>query len=991
MHSTKLWFAVVFAVLACNLGVFEVAAADELWPENAVLIRAIITAPDGAQLRAGERVIGKTKGLLVDVKKVQGDWLWIHSAEGLQGWIRKSEATPLDNGYQYFSARIRQNPRDAEAYHRRAAVLNATAFRQSNPAAQLDEALRDANQALQLAPREPAYYEGRGLIRLSEDDLDRALADFQQAIRLAPADAFYYGNAARAWLKKKDADQAISIATEGIRRDPRLPALYRVRSEAYKEQKDYLNAYFDYRRAWKLDPDSQGGAFGLIDISEGELLLSSAADAELAAFQPRDIEEFADRAQAWRNKGKYAQAIADFDIAIREKDSDGRLRLGRGECRHRVGQYAEALTDYEAAMRLDPEEWFAFTDAALLLASCPDAAIRNGPRAMELALKAGELCDWIDSEALAALAAAYAETGDFEKAVATQQEALDASFENEKAAYQQRLELYQSGKPYREPPPGSNSSAASTSTAASQPPPASPFSTSAPAETQPAAEAQPAASQPPPAQPDASHPQTTGPLEEIQQQEPSFYVRASCDRASCTYYEAETLALRVQCEIDAYVYVVYRQADGKTYQIFPNSAQSDNRVKAGVETPIPASDDLFRWEVGAPFGKETVKVIASRKPLDSLADASLRKSMFNPVSGELIKEVRQELSRQSPIQWVEQQLEITTVARPQTPYEPKLRRFGVFFGVAEYQFNAEIKAAQGEGINLNYSAEDAKVMGSLFQQFGRLDGVRVNLNQDATRGNLEHAVTRWLPSVSKPGDTVFIYFSGHGAQIPDDNGDEADGVDEVLLPHDVMSPAALKTLLEKRQAGTLDASLATRVSEMYKLYQSDLKRGPESIIRASAVSDDLFGRWLQSLDGRQIVVILDICFSGGFATQEKALRSAGGERFDFLDRELTRLKDIGQRETALFAASGAREVSLEGLPTKLGLMTSFFAGALAKAQAPLNLQQAYDWTSSGMDGYFASDQFRKLNDQRTAAGKEPFHPQHPYLVNLCTQMPILKP
>ncbi|HVX61940.1 MAG TPA: DUF4384 domain-containing protein [Pirellulales bacterium] len=983
-------YAVVFAVAAWNWCAFAAAAADDLWPQNAVVIKSIITAPGGAELRVGERIVGKTRDLLVDVRKVQGDWLWIHTGEGIEGWIRKSEATPLDHGYEYFSARLRQNPSDAEAYHRRAVVLNATAFRSSNSAAQLDQALRDAEQALRLAPREPAYYEGRGNIWLSKDNPDRALADYEQAIRLAPDDAFYYAGAARAWLKKKDADRAISLATEGIRRDPRLPSLYRVRRDAYKEKKEYLNAYFDYRRARKLDQGGQGGAFGLIDMSEGELLLSSAAEADLAAFQPRDVEEFADRAQAWRNKGKYARAIADFEIAIRDKDSDGRLRLGRGECRQRVGRYAEALTDYEAAMRLDPEEWFAFTDAALLLASCPDAAIRNGPRAIELALKAGDLCDWIDSEALAALAAAYAETGDFEKAVETQREALDAAFQNEKEAYQRRLELYQDGKPYREPPPGTESSA-------SQPPPAPPTSTSPlagtpPTAIQPSAETQPAASQPPPVQVDASHPQTTGPLEQIQQQEPSFYVRAACDHASGVYYEAETLGLRVQCEIDAYVYVVYRQADGKTYQIFPNSVQSDNHVKAGVETPIPASDDLFRWEVGAPYGKETVKVIASRKPLDSLADAGLRKSVFNPVSDEQVKELGRELSRQAPIQWVEQQLEIMTVARPQTPYEPKLRRFGVFFGVAEYQFNAEIKAAQGDGMNLNYPAEDAKLMASLFQKVGRMDDVRVNLNQNATRANLEHAITRWLPSVSKPGDTVFIYFSGHGAQSPDDNGDEADGVDEVLLPHDVMSPAALKTLLEKRQSGALDASLARRVSEMYKLYQSDFKRGPELMVRASAVSDDLFGRWLQYLDGRQIVVILDICFSGGFATQEKTLQSAaGGEGFDFLDRELTRLKDIGQRETALFAASGARELSHEGLQTRLGLMTSFLAGALGKAQAPLDLQQAYDWTSSGMNGYFASDEFRQLNDQRVAAGKERLPLQHAQLVNLCTQMPIFKP
>ncbi len=41
-----------------------------------------------------------------------------------------------------------------------------------------------------------------------------------------------------------------------------------------------------------------------------------------------------------------------------------------------------------------------------------------------------------------------------------------------------------------------------------------------------------------------------------------------------------------------------------------------------------------------------------------------------------------------------------------------------------------------------------------------------------------------LPATVKDGDTVFFYFSGHGSQAPDRNGDEAGGYDEILLPTD---------------------------------------------------------------------------------------------------------------------------------------------------------------------------------------------------------------
>lgn len=41
------------------------------------------------------------------------------------------------------------------------------------------------------------------------------------------------------------------------------------------------------------------------------------------------------------------------------------------------------------------------------------------------------------------------------------------------------------------------------------------------------------------------------------------------------------------------------------------------------------------------------------------------------------------------------------------------------------------------------------------------------------------------------GDTVVITYSGHGTYAPDDNGDEADGLDEALCPWDITTAGAL--------------------------------------------------------------------------------------------------------------------------------------------------------------------------------------------------------
>src|SRR6187549_2759524 len=42
-----------------------------------------------------------------------------------------------------------------------------------------------------------------------------------------------------------------------------------------------------------------------------------------------------------------------------------------------------------------------------------------------------------------------------------------------------------------------------------------------------------------------------------------------------------------------------------------------------------------------------------------------------------------------------------------------------------------------------------------------------------------------LVKASKKGDVALLHYSGHGSNVPDDNGDESDGRDEILCPTDL--------------------------------------------------------------------------------------------------------------------------------------------------------------------------------------------------------------
>jgi hypothetical protein len=63
--------------------------------------------------------------------------------------------------------------------------------------------------------------------------------------------------------------------------------------------------------------------------------------------------------------------------------------------------------------------------------------------------------------------------------------------------------------------------------------------------------------------------------------------------------------------------------------------------------------------------------------------------------------------------------------------------------------------------------------------------IRSLLDDQATSKNVQSEFETWLRQGVEPQDRVVFYFSGHGSNTPDLNGDESDGVDEVLVTHDV--------------------------------------------------------------------------------------------------------------------------------------------------------------------------------------------------------------
>ena len=120
-----------------------------------------------------------------------------------------------------------------------------------------------------------------------------------------------------------------------------------------------------------------------------------------------------------------------------------------------TGNHAEAITELREILAIQSDTHEDLNNLAWLLATSPEAKIRNGPEAVRLAQRACELTSYQQPMPLGTLAAAYAETGDFTNAVKTVQAAIERATVTGDESFarmnQQLLRLYRAQRAFHMP------------------------------------------------------------------------------------------------------------------------------------------------------------------------------------------------------------------------------------------------------------------------------------------------------------------------------------------------------------------------------------------------------------------------------------------------------------------------------------------------------------------------------------------------------------
>ncbi len=376
-----------------------------------------------------------------------------------RGWIHALEHR-YDQALEDFDEAVRLDPKFV---HVRVNRGDSWALQ-----GQFDKAIAEYNEAIRLDPKCDAAWRFRSAAHRRSGNLALAASDIEEAIRIAPKEAGNYCERARLDDVRGQYAAMLKDATKAIELDPKNEDAFQCRASARSFLNDITGSIADLTRAIELMPNNGRRYFQRARIFFAAADYREAlADCDAAVrLLPRETQPLLYRAMAHAALGNFARAKQDIAEAVRLAPNPSFNAYGiLAQVNALEAGDPQAVVALERALPgAKPREQAAiYSQLAWILATYPDEKIRDGQKAFAAAKKACELSDGRSLWAVAGLAAAYAECGDFAAAADFQQKALalatstdpSVAMPNEAIAdgvlteMRRRLALYRSGQPAR--------------------------------------------------------------------------------------------------------------------------------------------------------------------------------------------------------------------------------------------------------------------------------------------------------------------------------------------------------------------------------------------------------------------------------------------------------------------------------------------------------------------------------------------------------------
>jgi len=320
---------------------------------------------------------------------------------------------------------------------------------------QADEAIAHYQKAIEIKPDLPELHYGLGNALLRKGEVNEALESYQKALELNPRYAEARYGMGLAFFQNGKVDEAIESYQKAIENNPDYADPENNLGNVLMQKGEVDQAILHYQRAADIKPELAAIRYNL----GGALLQKGRIDEAVASYQKAvEIDpNYADADYKLGNLllqgGHVEQAIPCFQKALQSKPDFVEAHYDLANAFLQKGEESDAIGHFQRVLELQPQNVQAGNNLALLLATSTNGALRNGVKAVELAERANQLSGGGQPVILVALAAAYAETGQFSKAVETAQKALQLASDegNTELAGTIRghIKLYQTGTPLR--------------------------------------------------------------------------------------------------------------------------------------------------------------------------------------------------------------------------------------------------------------------------------------------------------------------------------------------------------------------------------------------------------------------------------------------------------------------------------------------------------------------------------------------------------------
>ena len=355
----------------------------------------------------------------------------------------------IDESIAQYQMALQINPGSAEAHSN----LGIDFFEEGKT----NEAIAQYQMALQIDPGVPQARNNLGLLLHHQGRLDEAIDQYQKAVQINPDNADARYDLAMALQEKGRTDEAITQYQEALRIKPDNAEALNNFGAALQQKGRMDEAIACYQKAVQIKPGYADAQSNL----ERALLRQGRVDEAITHFQevlrirPDFAEAHYSLGNALLKKGSLDEAISQFQTAVQIKPGSAASHFKLGYALMQKGDAAQAIAQMEQGLKIKPVDATAQNNLAWLLATCPQASLRNGPRAVELARQVNSQTGGENADVLSTFAAALSEAGRFPEAVETAQHALqlaEAQSNSKLAqALQSRIKLYQEGSPFHTP------------------------------------------------------------------------------------------------------------------------------------------------------------------------------------------------------------------------------------------------------------------------------------------------------------------------------------------------------------------------------------------------------------------------------------------------------------------------------------------------------------------------------------------------------------